>query len=313
MAWAGVRALTMSTPAWLGSMTVLRIDAGVLGFTMLVMIVTGLGFGLVPAVGAWSTDLVTPSKPVAGSVGLGGRGTVQSVLVVTQIALTLVLLVGAGLLMKSFWQLQRTNLGMDPRQVLSLQTRLPAGRGFKMVGTKNGFTQLEVGLVPADVFERVRQRLQQVDGGRVGGRDERRAGRWSSDPGADRCRRGTLRRRRLHAPRRQLRVGHARLLFDIAHSRSEGPRVHGPGYAACPARRDRERDHGAAVLARPGSARPANRRVDRPGRAAATNRRRRRRHAGQPVVAGTVTRGVRAAPAGVFAIANAVQGRAGST
>jgi putative ABC transport system permease protein len=168
LAWAGVRALTLAPPTWLGSMpgsiSALRIDAGVLGFTLLVSVVTGLGFGLAPALGAWSRDLITPVKYVMGSAGPGRRGALQSALVITQIALTLVLLVGAGLLIKSFWRLERVNLGMDPRQVLSFQTRLPAGRGFRMVGIKNGFTMLEVSPVPADEFERVRGRLLQVAG-----------------------------------------------------------------------------------------------------------------------------------------------------
>jgi putative ABC transport system permease protein len=164
LAWAGVRALTLAPPTWIGSMPALRIDAGVLGFTLLVSVVTGLGFGLAPALGAWSRDLITSVKHVTGSASPGRRGALQSALVITQITLTLVLLVGAGLLMKSFWRLQRVNLGMDARQVLSFQTRLPAGRGFKMVGIRNGFTMLEVSPVPADEFERLRERLQQVAG-----------------------------------------------------------------------------------------------------------------------------------------------------
>jgi putative ABC transport system permease protein len=164
LAWAGVRALTLAPPTWIGSTTALRIDAGVLGFTVAVSVVTGLGFGLAPALGAWSRDLVTSVKHVAGSASPGRRGALQSALVITQITLTVVLLVGAGLLMKSYWRLQRVNLGMDPRQVLSFSTRLPAGRGFKMVGVKNGLTMLDVSPVPADEFERVRQRLLRVAG-----------------------------------------------------------------------------------------------------------------------------------------------------
>jgi predicted permease len=164
LAWAGVRALTLAPPTWVGSLPALRIDAGVLGFTLLVSVVTGLGFGLAPALGAWSKDLITSVKLVAGTASPGRRGMLQSTLVVTQITLTVVLLVGAGLLMKSFWRLQRVNLGMDPSQVLSFQTRLPANRGFKMVGVRNGMTMLDVSPVPADEFERLRQRLLRVAG-----------------------------------------------------------------------------------------------------------------------------------------------------
>jgi predicted permease len=164
LAWIGVHALTIATPTWLASTPPIGIDAGVLAFTIVVSVLTGVGFGLVPALGAWSSDLVTPLKGVTRPVALGRRGTVQNLLVIAQVTLTLVLLVGAGLLIKSFWHLQRVNLGMDPRQVLSFQTRLPASKGFKMVGIKNGFTQLAVSPVPADLFERVRERLQQVPG-----------------------------------------------------------------------------------------------------------------------------------------------------
>jgi putative ABC transport system permease protein len=86
-----------------------------------VLVLTGVGFGLVPALGAWSSDLITPLKGVARPAALGRRGTVQNLLVIAQVTLTLVLLLGAGLLIKGFWHRQRVTLGMDPRQVLSFQ------------------------------------------------------------------------------------------------------------------------------------------------------------------------------------------------
>ncbi len=97
--------------------------------------------------------------------GSGRRGSrIQNGLVVAQVAMTLVLLVGAGLLIKSFWQLQQVSLGLDPRQVLSFQTRLPANKYFKQVGIKNGSAQLEVSPIPAQTFERLRERLQGIPG-----------------------------------------------------------------------------------------------------------------------------------------------------
>ena len=88
----------------------------------------------------------------------------QSALVVAQVTLTLVLLVGAGLLIKSFWQLQRVNLGLDSNRVVWFQTRVPANNGFRQVGNQNGFIQLEVSPVPAALFDRVRDRLQEIPG-----------------------------------------------------------------------------------------------------------------------------------------------------
>jgi len=164
LAWAGVRLLVKANPVWLGSIPRIDIDAGVLAFSIAVSVLTGLGFGIVPALTVSSSDFVTPLKdgPRTGSGRRGGR--IQNGLVVAQVTMTLVLLVGAGLLIKSFWHLQQVNLGLDPRQVLSFQTRLPANKYFRQVGIRNGAAQLEVSPVPAQTFERLRERLQQVPG-----------------------------------------------------------------------------------------------------------------------------------------------------
>ena len=164
LAWAGVRLLVKANPVWLGSIPRIDIDAGVLAFSIAVSVLTGLGFGIVPALTVSSSDFVTPLKdgPRTGSGRRGGR--IQNGLVVAQDTMTLVLLVGAGLLIKSFWHLQQVNLGLDPRQVLSFQTRLPANKYFRQVGIRNGAAQLEVSPVPAQTFERLRERLQQVPG-----------------------------------------------------------------------------------------------------------------------------------------------------
>jgi putative ABC transport system permease protein len=184
LAWAGVRVLANANPVWLGSIPRVDVDAGVLTFSIVVSLLTGLGFGIVPALTASSSDFVTPLKdgPRTGSGGRGSR--VQNGLVVAQVAMTLVLLVGAGLLIKSFWHLQQVNLGLDPRQVLSFQTRLPANKYFKQVGIKNGSAQLEVSPVPAQTFERLRERLQQVPGVEIAGGTNMPpvAGAWMQAP-----------------------------------------------------------------------------------------------------------------------------------
>jgi putative ABC transport system permease protein len=119
----------------------------------------------VPVLGTSTPNLITPLKesPRAATGGRGHR-RVQSGLVVAQVSLTLVLLVGAGLLIKSFWQLQRVNLGLDSDRVLTFETRLPANKYFRQTGVQNGATQLEISPVPAVLFDRVRERLQQISG-----------------------------------------------------------------------------------------------------------------------------------------------------
>lgn len=165
LAWMGVRAIVAAAPQWLSSVQHIELDASVLIFTVAVSIVTGLLFGLVPMLSVSTSSLVTPLKASVRAVtGDRGHRRVQGVLVVAQVTLTLVLLVGAGLLIKSFWQLQRVNLGLDSNRVVWFQTRVPANKGFRQVGNQNGFVQLEVSPVTEQLFDRVRERLQEIPG-----------------------------------------------------------------------------------------------------------------------------------------------------
>ena len=165
LAWMGVRAIVAAAPQWLSSVQHIELDASVLIFTVAVSIVTGLLFGLVPMLSVSTSSLVTPLKASVRAVtGDRGHRRVQGALVVAQVTLTLVLLVGAGLLIKSFWQLQRVNLGLDSNRVVWFQTRVPANKGFRQVGNQNGFVQLEVSPVTEQLFDRVRERLQEIPG-----------------------------------------------------------------------------------------------------------------------------------------------------
>ncbi len=101
------------------------IDWRVLGFTLGVSLLTGLIFGLAPAFHSSKSELVDSLKE-------GGRGTsegarrnkVRSVLVVTELAIAVVLLVGAGLLIQSLWRLQKVNSGLRPENVLTFNVGL---------------------------------------------------------------------------------------------------------------------------------------------------------------------------------------------
>ncbi|MBP1775309.1 MAG: hypothetical protein H6Q86_1315 [candidate division NC10 bacterium] len=161
LAWWGVRVLVALSPPWLPRVHQVRIDASVLAFTAVLSVVTGLVFGAVPAWQASKPDLVESLKECArgGTTGFA-RHRFRSALVVVQIALALVLLIGAGLSMNSFIRLQMVDLGCDPKGVLTFAFRLPSNRVFKRVGMQDGVSVSEVSpqvpLTQGQICERVR-------------------------------------------------------------------------------------------------------------------------------------------------------------
>lgn len=101
-----------------------HLDSYVLFFTFFVSLLTGVLFGLVPALQASRPDPGNTLKQDGRGLSHGGRNRVRSALIVSEVALSLMLLVGAGLLINSFWRLLRTDAGFDPRGVLALDIPL---------------------------------------------------------------------------------------------------------------------------------------------------------------------------------------------
>ncbi|HEX3187372.1 MAG TPA: ABC transporter permease [Pyrinomonadaceae bacterium] len=101
------------------------IDWRVLGFTLAVSVLTGLIFGLVPAFHSSKTELVESLKEGGRGTGEGARrNPARSVLVVSELAIAVVLLVSAGLLIQSLWRLQRVKSGLQPENVLTFNLSL---------------------------------------------------------------------------------------------------------------------------------------------------------------------------------------------
>jgi putative ABC transport system permease protein len=121
----GVQLLKWLSPADLPRMENVGVDATVLGFAFLVSLLTGVAFGLVPALQVSRTPLARPLRE--GSRGLSGgrRGQrTRKVLIVGELALALVLLIGAGLLLQSFSRLRSVDPGFRAENVLTLRLSL---------------------------------------------------------------------------------------------------------------------------------------------------------------------------------------------
>ena len=107
----------------------IHVDLAVLGFTVAVSVATGVVFGLVPALAVSRPELNGILRDSDGrTIGSARRHRVRSVLVAAQMALSMVLLIGAGLLAESFRYLQNVKPGFDPRHTLAMGISLPAAR-----------------------------------------------------------------------------------------------------------------------------------------------------------------------------------------
>jgi putative ABC transport system permease protein len=120
-------ALATSASATIPRLGTVEVDLAALGFTLLLSVSAGLLFGMAPALQAARTDLHEALKQ--GARGTSGGGTrTRAILVAGQVALALVLLVGAGLLLKSFARLQRVDVGFEPEHVVAARVTLPDAR-----------------------------------------------------------------------------------------------------------------------------------------------------------------------------------------
>ena len=120
----GINLLIAYGPTDVPRLHEVSLDRYVLFFTFFVSMLTGVLFGLVPALQASRPDPGNTLKQDGRGVSHGGRNRIRSALIVSEVALSLMLLIGAGLLINSFWRLLRTDAGFDPRGVLALDIPL---------------------------------------------------------------------------------------------------------------------------------------------------------------------------------------------
>src|SRR5262245_16183169 len=129
LAWWGLRLLVDLNPANIPRLENIRLDWLVLGFSLVLSLLTGVIFGLVPALQITHIKLSEVLKE-GGRAGAGSRRAqrIRGVFIVAEVALTLALLAGAGLLIRSFWRLQQVDPGFNTENVLTLRVTLPRSR-----------------------------------------------------------------------------------------------------------------------------------------------------------------------------------------
>jgi putative ABC transport system permease protein len=127
LAYGAVRLVAWWNPASIPRLAGVSLDWRVLLFTAAIALVTSVIFSLAPALRAMRIDLTESLKDGGQSASTGGaRQRFRNTLVVVEMALAVVLLVGAGLMLRSLWALQRVPIGFDPSNVMTMRVSLPA-------------------------------------------------------------------------------------------------------------------------------------------------------------------------------------------
>jgi putative ABC transport system permease protein len=119
LAWAGIRLLSAIAPATLPRIDGVTIDPVVLGFTALAALLAAAAFGVIPAVRASRPDVMQILRSSGRTGALGAGALLRNSVVTAEVALSFILLIGCGLMLRSFIALQNSNPGFDPDNVLT--------------------------------------------------------------------------------------------------------------------------------------------------------------------------------------------------
>jgi len=113
-------------PAKIPRLAEVQVDWTVLAFALLVSLLAGLGFGLVPALQSSKAEIAVAIREGARGSGTSGKtNRLRGLLIASESALAVVLMVGAGLLLRTFWGLLQENPGFNPSRIVTAGTRLP--------------------------------------------------------------------------------------------------------------------------------------------------------------------------------------------
>jgi putative ABC transport system permease protein len=139
--WA-TSALVAFSPANVVLINEVKLDPRVLTFSLVLALLTGIAFGSIPALHAIKLDLNDVLKKGGRTGNNSSRSRVRSALVISEVAIALVLSIGAGLLIASFVRLMRVNPGYNPQHVLNLQLPLPDTKFTSATDLANYYRQI---------------------------------------------------------------------------------------------------------------------------------------------------------------------------
>jgi predicted permease len=142
VAVVGVRALVAVAPSNVPRLDQVGVDHRVVLFTIAITIVTGLLFGLVPALRGRNDDSAETLREGGKTSAHGASALARRSLVVAEVALAVVMLSGAGVLVRSLAKLQSIDLGFDPSNTLTMQLSIPGGRGYTDTTTDEFYRQV---------------------------------------------------------------------------------------------------------------------------------------------------------------------------
>jgi putative ABC transport system permease protein len=164
VSWVGIRALVAMNPPPGGvAISDVALSVRTVAVTAMMAIVTGLLYGVAPAIIHARSSLTDTLKEPAGGGG-SRRPRWRSALVAVQIAVTVILLIGAGLLTKSFFSVISRDLQFDTARLLTFEFRVPPGDYLQPRGTVDGLPYFAIDPPPWIVHERIYRGLQALPG-----------------------------------------------------------------------------------------------------------------------------------------------------
>ncbi|MFN2513108.1 MAG: ABC transporter permease [Pyrinomonadaceae bacterium] len=147
LAYLGIHQLLVIAPENLPRLNAVRIDLQVLGFSILAGLLSAVLFGIIPAIRTAKPNLMDILRTGGRSGALGAAG-LRNAVVVVEVALAFVLLIGSGLMFRTFLAIQRVNLGFDPRGLLTFQLLGNIGETPQELATFKRQLREQLGAIP---------------------------------------------------------------------------------------------------------------------------------------------------------------------